>query len=152
MVDIVQLLDLHVRSIPIFDNEAILILEQRGALNTVYDKCYLSFFFWLLCCLSFDLQILITHLSNSYLCLFAHSDVPQVLTILVTQLLAYKRQELLTFRKHMGSIQVFGGSVLLVFVFCALLCVFCLFLFCLSSSCVVNVSGVSILDCPFGFI
>ena len=50
----------------------------------------------------------------------------------------YKRQELLTFRQHMGSIQVFGRFVLLIFVFCVLLrvlFVFVLFVFFLCRQC-----------------
>jgi hypothetical protein len=83
-----------------------------------------------------------------YLCLFANSDVQHVLTIWVTRLVSYNRQELLTLREHLGSLRLLMGSVLLPisdFVFC----------FSLSVCGVLNiasVSGLSILDCLFGFL
>ena len=63
---------------------------------------------------------------------------------------SYKMQELLTLREHLSSPSVFGG-VRVTHLFTFLCCV----LFCLSSSCVPNVasvSGLSILDLPFGFL
>ena len=60
----------------------------------------------------------------------------------------YRRQELLIFGKHMGSPRLLVGSVLLIFL------VFCVVLLC-SVSCVpnvVSVSGLSILDYPWGLI
>jgi hypothetical protein len=67
-----------------------------------------------------------------YFCLFTHSGVKYVLTKQVTWWVSYKRQELLTLREHLCSPSVFGGvHVAHLFSF---LC--CVFLFCLSSSCV----------------
>jgi hypothetical protein len=65
---------------------------------------------------------------------------------------SYKKQELLTLRQHLMLLPGFWWgpccSIFLVFCF---LCFVCL----LSVSCVpnaVSVSGLSILDCPFGFL
>jgi hypothetical protein len=67
----------------------------------------------------------------------------------------YKRQELLIFRKHMGSPPVFGG-VCVAHLFSLLCCVaFLCFAYFNPVSCVPNVasiSGLSILDCTFGFL
>jgi hypothetical protein len=66
---------------------------------------------------------------------------------------SYKKQELLTFREHLGSFPVFGG--VRVSHLCGFLC--CIFCFvCLRPvSCVTNVASVSglfIPDCPFSFL
>ena len=66
--------------------------------------------------------------------------------------MSYERKEILTFREHQGSPQILVGFVLLIFL------VFYVVFFCFVSirpvSCVPNVasfSGLSILDCLFGF-
>ena len=65
----------------------------------------------------------------------------------------YRKQELLTLREQLGSPPVFDGSVLLIFL------AFCVVLFFFVGlnhvPCVPNVasfSGLSILDCPYGFL
>ena len=66
-----------------------------------------------------------------------------------------KRQELLILHKHLSSSLVLGGSVLLLFLASMF---YYVFVFCLSSFCtlraqyVASVSGLSFLDCPFGFL
>ena len=93
--------------------------------------------------------------------------VQQILTVRVTWQVIYKWQELLTLHEHLDSTAVFGGAVLLIFlVFCVVflvgLCCSSLLVFwvvcfvcLLPVSCVpnvVNVSGLSTLDCPFDFL
>jgi hypothetical protein len=85
-----------------------------------------------------------------YLCLYFYSAVKYVLIISITWRVSYKRQELLPFASTWVYPPIFGrvgGSHLFSF----LCCIFC---FCLSSSCVPNVTSVSelsILDSPFDF-
>jgi hypothetical protein len=64
-----------------------------------------------------------------------------------------KRQKLLTLHKHMHSPTVFGG-VRVTHLFSFLFCVAFAFLRPVSLVCpkVANVSGLSILDLPFGFL
>ena len=73
------------------------------------------------------------------------------LSIWVTWRVSYKRQELLLFRKNLGSPYVFGGARVLIFlIFCVVLCFVCL----RPVSCVPNVASfsvLSILDCPLRF-
>ena len=67
--------------------------------------------------------------------------------------MSYKRQERLTLRKHLGLSPVFSG-VYVANLFSFLCCVFS-FVFLHSMSCVLDVasvSGLSILDLPFGFL
>ena len=67
-----------------------------------------------------------------YLCLFTYSGIHPVLTIRVTWQVSYRWHGLLNVRGHLGSSPVFGTvRVALLFSF---LC--CVFVFCLSSSCV----------------
>ena len=63
------------------------------------------------------------------------------ITILVTWRVFYKKQELLTYREHLGSSPVFGGVVLVFGVVFFVLCIFVL--------CLVYPMLPSSLDCPF---
>ena len=66
-------------------------------------------------------------------------------------LVILKKPELITVCQHLGSCPVFG--VVRVAHLYSLMC--CVFLFCLSSSCVpfvASFSGLSILDYPFDFL
>ena len=67
----------------------------------------------------------------------------------------YSRQELLNLREHLGSPTVFG-SVRVVHLFSVLCSVLCFCFICLRPvSYVLNVAsvyGLSISDCPFGFL
>lgn len=69
-----------------------------------------------------------------YWCMFTQSGVKHVLNLIkaVTWYVSYKRQELLTLHGHPGLPPVFGGCMLLIFVFC----VWVFFLLCSSSPCV----------------
>jgi hypothetical protein len=67
-----------------------------------------------------------------YLCFLAYNGVQHVLIIWVIWRVCYKRQELLTFREHLGSFLVISG-VLVAHHFSSLSCVF---VRSLSSSCV----------------
>jgi hypothetical protein len=65
-----------------------------------------------------------------------------------------KKQELLAIRVHLGSFPVFG-SVCVAHLFSIMCCVFLCFVCLRPVSGLLNVSclfGLSILDCPFGFI
>ena len=89
-----------------------------------------------------------------YLCLFTYCGVRHVLTTLVTWRGCYKRQEMRTIRRHLGLTPFFSVSMLFIF-FCVVLCLFFCFVrlrpvFCVPN--VASVSGLSILDCPFGFL
>ena len=79
-----------------------------------------------------------------------HSGIQHVSTLWLTWRVSCKRKELLTLREHLGSPPVLVGSVLrILFAFCVVLHLF----FCLHHvSCVPNVSGLSILNCSFGFL
>ena len=70
------------------------------------------------------------------------------LTISTPQRVSYKKQELITLRGHMGSPPVFGGVRVahLFLVFCLVPCVVC------PIYNAANVSGLFIVDCPFGFL
>ena len=75
-------------------------------------------------------------------------------SIWVARRVSYKKKELLTLRKHLGSLPVFGA--IHVDYLCSFRCCVVFFWFvCLRPvSCVPNVtsvSGFSILDCSFGF-
>ena len=64
----------------------------------------------------------------------------------------YKKQELVSLYNHLLSSLIFGGSVLLVFlVFCVVFYMLFVFVLCLVSN-AVCVSGLSIVDCHFGFL
>ena len=84
------------------------------------------------------------------LVLFANSGVQHVLTIWITWLVFYKRQELLTLHEHLGSpLDLLAGSMLLIFsVFCDVL--YYLFFF-FALYLVFTMLPVS-LDCPFFLI
>jgi len=68
-----------------------------------------------------------------------------------------KHDPLLTLLEHLGSLPVFY-RVCVAYLFSFLCSVFFVCLLCFSSSCgfnvpnVVSVSGLSILECPFGFL
>jgi len=83
-----------------------------------------------------------------YLCLHVYSGVKHILPIWVTWRLSYKRQEL-------EPPPVFG-EVHAAHFFSFLCCVLFLLCFACAVSCVPNfdptVSGLSILDCSFGFL
>ena len=87
-----------------------------------------------------------------YLCFFPHSGVQHVLTMWITCRMSCEMQKLNTRWEHMSSHPVAGG--VWVFSFCFLCCVF--YFVCLRPvSCVHYVgslSGLSIRDCPFGFL
>jgi len=88
-----------------------------------------------------------------FLCSFTHRGVKDFLNIWVTWRVSYKRLELFTLREHMGSPLVFDG-VRVVRLFRFLCCIHC-FVCLHHMSCVPNFdsfSGLSILDCPFGFL
>ena len=87
------------------------------------------------CSIRIYLQLFVRGLMSyaSYLCLFAHNGVQHVLTILVTWRVSCWRQELLSFRRRLCSLQVF--RVVRVAPLCSFQC--CVLVFCLSSSCVV---------------
>jgi hypothetical protein len=86
------------------------------------------------CSIRIYLQLFVRGLMSyaSYLCLFAHNGVQHVLTILVTWRVSCWRQELLSFRRRLCSLQVF--RVVRVAPLCSFQC--CVLVFCLSSSCV----------------
>ena len=66
----------------------------------------------------------------------------------VTLRFSYKRQELITLRKHMGSSPVFGGvRVAHLLVFCVVVVVSLCPVYCVPN--VASFSRLSILDCPF---
>ena len=110
-------------------------------------------------CLSYT-----SRMTNLYLisCFIAHSGVLHDLRI--SWRMSCKKHELLALREHLDSHPVFGGvcvARLFTFrcyvVFLFICFVFVLFLFCIVCprpvSCALNVafvSGLSILDCPFG--
>ena len=78
-----------------------------------------------------------------YVCLFVYCNVQHTLTILVTWRVSYKMEGILALRKWLDP-TVFGGVLLLIFL------VFCAVIFA-SAPDVASFSGLSILDCPFGF-
>jgi hypothetical protein len=89
----------------------------------------------------------------SYLCYlstFAYYVFKHILNIRVTWRVSYNRQELLSLPQHMSSPPDFGG-VRVAHHFSFLRCVSFIFVMCLVSS-VAIVSGLSILDCRFGFL
>jgi len=74
---------------------------------------------------------------------------------------SYKRQELLTIREHLGLPPVFGGirvghlfmyNVFIFFFGGGFIVLFAFVCFCFCLRPVSCVSGLSILDCPFGFL
>ena len=69
-----------------------------------------------------------------YLCLLVHNGDKHVLTIWVTLRMYYNKQGLLTVRERLGSLSICGG-IRVAHHFSFLCCVM-LFVFCLSSSCV----------------
>ena len=85
-----------------------------------------------------------------YLSTFAYYVFKHILNIRVTWQVSYKRQELLSLPQHMSSPPDFGG-VRVAHLFSFLRCVSFIFVMCLVSS-VGIVSGLSILDCRFGFL
>ena len=85
-----------------------------------------------------------------YLSTFAYYVFKHILNIRVTWQVSYKRQELLSLPQHMSSPPDFGG-VRVAHLFSFLRCVSFIFVMCLVSS-VAIVSGLSILDCRFGFL
>jgi hypothetical protein len=72
-----------------------------------------SFFYSFLLC--FSVGGLMSYLR--YWCLLAYSSVQHILTVWVTCWVSYKKQELLTIRRNLGSPTVYGGSVLHIFSF-----------------------------------
>ena len=90
-----------------------------------------------------------------YLCLLAHIGVQLILTMRETCRVSYKRQELLSIRGRLGSLTVFDGiRALYRFRLLGCWCFFCYV--CLHPVSrvpnVVSLSGLSILDFPFGFL
>ena len=86
-----------------------------------------------------------------YLYLIAYSGVQHILTICVTCRMSYKRQILLALRGRLGLPSGFVG-VRVAQLFSFLCCDFCFVRLRLVYPNVASVSGLSILDCPFGFI
>ena len=94
------------------------------------------FTFWVLCCdvcikrclVCLYLQLFVGRLMSylRYLCLFTHSGVQDRLTIWVTWLVSYKRQELIVLHKYLRWLPVFGGVCVAYFlVFCIVFFVLC---------------------------
>jgi hypothetical protein len=85
-----------------------------------------------------------------YICLFVYKGVQHVLTIWVTRLVSYKRQELITLREHLGW-PLIVGVVRVAHLFSCLCCVVFLCFVCLRPVCcvpkVAYISGLSGLDC-----
>jgi hypothetical protein len=72
--------------------------------------------------------------------LFPHCGVPHDLNIGVTRRVSYKKKELLTLLKHLGSLfKSFVIIVLFVFVLCIV-------------PNIAYIPGWSMLDCPFNFL
>ena len=84
-----------------------------------------------------------------------NNEFKHVCTIWVTWWVSYKRQELLTLYEYLGSSPVFDGvrvtrvTRLFSCLCCAILCVFCLSLYCVPN--VASVSWLSILIAPSVF-
>jgi hypothetical protein len=75
------------------------------------------------------------------------------LTIWVSRWVSYKKQELLTLRKHLGSPLFFGGirvDIFVSFICCAIYFVLLVYVLCLVPN-VTQLSKLFILDCPFDF-
>jgi hypothetical protein len=70
--------------------------------------------------------------------------------VLITRRVFYQTQEILALREQLGSLPFVVGSMLLIFVVFTIVFFF-VFILCLMShvSCVI---GLSILDCPLGFL
>jgi hypothetical protein len=74
-------------------------------------------------------------------------------TIWVTCPVSSEKQELLTFREHLGSPWFLVWTMLLIFlVICVVLCFFLRPVSCVPNVASVSRSGMSFLDCPLGFL
>jgi hypothetical protein len=119
--------------------------SNKAALLLVWSHCYKkSQYGWPL------RNIHIKH--DNGLFSFLHSYFPFLyhrLHIRITRRVCHKKQELLTIHEHPGSLQVYGKvhvAHLRFLCYVVLICFVCL----RPVSCVPN--GLSILDCPFGFL